>query len=266
MNFIYITTNLINGKQYIGSHSGNKDDRYLGSGKLLKYSIKKYGREKFKREILEICNPSDNLILETKYIKEYNTISPNGYNILENGGHIIWDKELKERLSQNQKNKKLSEDHKRKIGKALKGKKRDPKIGKKISKTRKERGSYNFSKEHKEKISNTLKGRENGPHSKETKEKIRKGNIGNILSSETRKKMSLSKRGIKLSEDHKQNISYNNSKFWKEKKFSEEHKDKLRKSHIGKKQKRLICEYCKKDIAVNVYVRFHGQNCKNKDI
>ena len=53
MNFIYLTTNVINGKQYIGSHNGEINDSYLGSGKLLIKSIKKYGKENFKRIILE---------------------------------------------------------------------------------------------------------------------------------------------------------------------------------------------------------------------
>lgn len=252
MNIVYITTNLINGKQYVGSHStDNINDGYLGSGKIIRKAISKYHFRNFSREILKECNTiGEARKLEEKYIKVYDTISPNGYNLSPTGGC-------------SHQGGRLSEEHKKKIGQALKGKKRDPKIGKKISKSRKERGSYNFSKEHKEKISNTLKGRKNGPPSEETKEKMRRGNIGNILSNETKKKMSLSKRGIKLSEEHKQNISNNNSKFWKEKKFSEEHKDKLRKSHIGKKQKRKICPYCKKEIAVNIYARYHGKNCKN---
>lgn len=56
INFIYKTTNLINKKIYVGVHSCKKlDDCYLGSGKILKKAIAKYGKENFKREILYIC-------------------------------------------------------------------------------------------------------------------------------------------------------------------------------------------------------------------
>ena len=37
--YIYITTNLINGKRYIGKHHGELNDDYLGSGTLLKKAI-----------------------------------------------------------------------------------------------------------------------------------------------------------------------------------------------------------------------------------
>lgn len=57
---IYKTTNLINGKFYIGKDSKN-DPNYLGSGYILKRSIKKYGRENFKKEILEKCNSEEHL-------------------------------------------------------------------------------------------------------------------------------------------------------------------------------------------------------------
>lgn len=87
MNFIYITTNIVNNKQYVGSHDGNETDDYLGSGKLFLKSVAKYGKHNFRREILEICEPSQNLSLEEKYIKEFNTLYPNGYNISPTGGH-----------------------------------------------------------------------------------------------------------------------------------------------------------------------------------
>jgi hypothetical protein len=52
--YIYKTTNLVNGKAYIGKHNGALTDDYLGSGTLLKCAIEKYGRENFKKEILYI--------------------------------------------------------------------------------------------------------------------------------------------------------------------------------------------------------------------
>ena len=53
-HFIYKTTNLVNGKWYMGMHStSNLEDGYVGSGTFLWKSIKKYGRENFKMEIQE---------------------------------------------------------------------------------------------------------------------------------------------------------------------------------------------------------------------
>jgi group I intron endonuclease len=50
---VYVTTNNLNGKIYVGSHATNNlDDGYLGSGKVLKQAIKKYGRESFSREVI----------------------------------------------------------------------------------------------------------------------------------------------------------------------------------------------------------------------
>ena len=86
--FIYITTNKINGKKYIGQkkYCGNYET-YLGSGIALKNAIAKYGRENFTREIIEECETKDELDEREKYwIKYYDaTNSDNFYNIT-NGG------------------------------------------------------------------------------------------------------------------------------------------------------------------------------------
>src|ERR1035437_5778621 len=54
-HYLYKTTNLINNKFYVGMHSSDDlEDGYLGSGKYLRNSINKHGKENFKREILEL--------------------------------------------------------------------------------------------------------------------------------------------------------------------------------------------------------------------
>lgn len=61
-HFIYKTTNLKNGKFYVGMHSTNDiDDGYLGSGKRLRYSIRKNGKENFKIEYLEFFDTHNEL-------------------------------------------------------------------------------------------------------------------------------------------------------------------------------------------------------------
>lgn len=67
---IYRITNLTNGKMYIGQHTtSNLDDGYMGSGKLLKRAIAKYGRKNFRKEWLMFCEDADELnYMERVYV------------------------------------------------------------------------------------------------------------------------------------------------------------------------------------------------------
>ena len=72
----------------MGGHSTNNiNDGYLGSGKILKYSIKKYGKENHKIERLEFFDTKkQSFNAQEKHILKYNTLVPAGYNISPKGG------------------------------------------------------------------------------------------------------------------------------------------------------------------------------------
>jgi group I intron endonuclease len=109
---IYKTTNLINGKIYIGQDSKNNPN-YLGSGKILVVAIKKYGKKNFKKEILEKCETKEQLDLKEQYwIVKYNTLDKTiGYNITKGGGGTLGLKTNLGRIFSKEHKFKISENH-----------------------------------------------------------------------------------------------------------------------------------------------------------
>lgn len=83
---IYKTTNLITKAWYVGKDSLNKSN-YLGSGKILKLAIKKYGIENFTKEILDYAVDLNELAeKEIFYIKQEKETNENKcYNITDGG-------------------------------------------------------------------------------------------------------------------------------------------------------------------------------------
>lgn len=73
--YIYLTTNLKNNKIYIGQHRASQyDTKYIGSGKLLKRAIKKYGKESFDNYVIDTAENQKELDnKEVYYIKKYNS-------------------------------------------------------------------------------------------------------------------------------------------------------------------------------------------------
>jgi group I intron endonuclease len=154
---IYITTNLVNGKQYIGLHSKN-DDLYFGSGTLLLKAVKKYGKNNFKKEILE---ETDDIFkankLERYYIKEYNAVEDDTFYNLSHGGELI------------------------------SGRKHSDITIKKISETKKK--SYENNPSLRYKAGN---GGRDKPMLEKTRKALLKANTGRIISDDTRNKMKIS--------------------------------------------------------------------------
>lgn len=89
--YIYKTTNLINGKIYIGQHKSKTFTDYKGSGKILWKAINKYGWDNFKVELLVECNSQEELNSEEKrFIKEYDSTNKSiGYNLSLGGQNPV---------------------------------------------------------------------------------------------------------------------------------------------------------------------------------
>lgn len=162
-HYIYKTTNVVTGRYYYGMHStDNLNDGYLGSGRRLRYSINKYGKENHKKEILEYCNNREELRRREKEIVNLNEIAKKDcMNLMIGGtGGFINEEHLSKFLKagQNARQKKLRED---------------PEFKSKLS----EICRNNITKAHKEgKIRyDTFKGRK---HSEESKRKMSESSKG----------------------------------------------------------------------------------------
>lgn len=86
-HIVYLTTNLVNNKIYIGIHSTyNLEDGYLGSSSNLKQAIKKYGINNFSRIIIHYCLSREELYQWEKQIVDKSFISrTDTYNMKEGG-------------------------------------------------------------------------------------------------------------------------------------------------------------------------------------
>ena len=108
--YVYLITNIINGKIYIGQHASPKFDKsYYGSGVAFTKAVKKYGKPNFKREVLAYCETKEELDATEIYeIAIYRKNNMMMYNIAIGG-------------MAGMKGIKLSDETKRKIGQASMG-------------------------------------------------------------------------------------------------------------------------------------------------
>lgn len=94
--YVYLTTNLITNKIYIGQKKSSTflGTKYLGSGKYLKHAVAFYGKDNFNVELLDVAYCREELSeKESYYIDLYNSTDFNiGYNIAKGGfgGGDVW--------------------------------------------------------------------------------------------------------------------------------------------------------------------------------
>lgn len=194
--YIYETTNLLNGKKYIGQHRAEKlDKNYLGSGIILHQAIEKYGKDNFSIKILEECESQSKMNeREIYWIEYFNAVSSKDYYNLGMGG-TGWN---------NSVNKfPMSDARRNHISLACKGRP-SPRKGKHhtkkaIEKNRQAHLEVKLSEETKKKISLATSGKNNPMYGKSAM-------LGKHHSEETKRKMSESAKGRKMSEESKEKL------------------------------------------------------------
>lgn len=87
--FVYKTINTKTGRFYIGAHTGDVNDAYLGSGVAIKRAIEKYGRSSFERVILETVETDEELYEREQHHITKHIDDPLCYN-LHSGGKGGW--------------------------------------------------------------------------------------------------------------------------------------------------------------------------------
>ena len=116
---IYIITNAINGKQYVGltkqgiarrfyEHMNNKQNHVSALGN----AVARYGKDSFLIETVANCETLDEAYrLERMGIAYFNTLSPNGYNIHIGGTGGKMTEEMKKKISESKKGKYTKEEY-----------------------------------------------------------------------------------------------------------------------------------------------------------
>jgi group I intron endonuclease len=98
--YLYKITNLVNNRFYIGVHkTKNIEDGYMGSGKILRQAIEKYGIENFQKEILEYFSDSKSMLKREKEIVTEEFLSRSDVYNLRKGGDGGFDFITKNKLN-----------------------------------------------------------------------------------------------------------------------------------------------------------------------
>lgn len=174
------------GKFYYGLHStDNLDDGYFGSGMRLSRSIKKYGKDRHTKEIIEFLPSREAVKTREREIVNAELLKNEECMNLSLGGQgIMMTDEIAEKISTKKRDVKLSDSHKQKVSEALKGKKKPNGFG--------------------QKVSISLTGRK---LSEDHKDACARSHLGKKLSDEHRKAQSEGRRGKPRSEEAKRKLS-----------------------------------------------------------
>lgn len=129
---IYLITNQLNGKQYVGQTVQSLEKRWKRhcwestlnrNSMAITKAIALHGSENFSIEVLEECKNQVELnATEQKFIVQFNTLTPHGYNLTAGGnskGYL--SEETKRKISAANKNRQVSNSTKKKLSESHKG-------------------------------------------------------------------------------------------------------------------------------------------------
>ena len=198
---VYLVSNKLNGKQYVGQTIN--PHLPIGHGRIMKSAYKLHGKDNFDYEPLctSIENRATLNAIERFWIAVLHTVVPNGYNIELGGSEgSTWTEERRRKHSlaltgrihrrplgskSGAKGKKWSEENKRKLSEVLKGR---ASVNKGIKHTEETKAKMSASqKAHWAKVESPNKGRK---HSEETKAKMRASRAKRVYSDEDKMKIS----------------------------------------------------------------------------
>ena len=202
--FIYLVTNRINGKQYIGQTTQSVESRWKGhlkkrpSRHLLGLAIEKYGSQNFDlRTLIQVGSKEDLNYYERGLISAFNTKAPHGYNLTDGGDGVPNpSNESRLKMSLSHLGHKPSEETLLKKSLALKGRKQSAEAVRKraISLLGNKNGLGRVvSEETRRKISESNKGNKcalGAFRSPEYRQKLSEIFKGRVFTEETRKRMS----------------------------------------------------------------------------
>lgn len=130
MHTVYLITNTINGRRYVGQTKTSLQRRFNGHqrkdrrcARYLHNAILKYGKENFIIEAI-IDGLTEEMAdeFEAEFIERYCTLVPNGYNLMSGGNVSRHSQETKELIRQIRTGTKASDEAKRKMSEARRGK------------------------------------------------------------------------------------------------------------------------------------------------
>lgn len=194
LGYIYLITNTVNGKQYVGKTLSSVELRWQqhigsalrGEGFVLAAAMRKHGIEVFTIQTLDVVGDDDNLAArECYWIEHLNTLKPSGYNLTTGGegapGRVV-SQVTRDKMSAQLRGKLMhpaTPEMRSKISVALKGKPKSQEHNAKVSAALM---GHSVSDEVKAKLRAAKLGKKRGPHSDEHRARISAANKGRTLS------------------------------------------------------------------------------------